>query len=317
VSPSVDDALHTVLDAPLAAAEGTVAPAIAAVVLRDGQVVFSRAADRVFDLASLTKPLCTADVAMRAVAAGALALDGGHPLLPAGVTVAHLLQHSAGWPAWRALWDAGDRDAVIAASLATPRVAAPGVVHCYSDIGFLALGAVLEAVGGARLDRLWPGPLRWGDPRAEETWCAERGDVVRGTVHDRNAAAMDGVAPHAGLFGTAAEVAACAARWLDGEIPGAATAFTRRGPGTHALGWDTANRDGTSSAGAAPPVDTVGHLGFTGTSVWMSPSRRIVAVLLTNRVRMRTDPAAIRALRRAWYGAVWDALPWTAPASAP
>ncbi len=297
------------LDAVLAAAEGEVAPAISAAVWVGGVERYARGAERVYDLASLTKPLCTAEVAMCALDAGALDLDRGHPLLPKGVTIAHLLQHSAGFPAWRALWDEGDRAAVIRAALATPRPSAPGVAHAYSDLGFLALGAVLEEVGGARIDELWEGPLRWGDPKAEPTYCEERGAVVTGTVHDRNAAAMGGRAPHAGLFGSAREVAACADRWLKGDVPLAYTAFARRGIGTHALGWDTPNGDGTSSAGPRPPAGAVGHLGFTGTAVWMVPRRRIVAVLLTNRVMTRAGLAPVRALRQAWFQAVWDTFP--------
>ncbi len=294
------------LDAPLDAAEGVVAPAISAVVLQRGRVVYARSPDRIYDLASLTKPLCTAEVALRAVASSAMRLDEGHALLPPGVTIRHLLQHASGWPAWRPLWGAGTRSAVVAEALRTPTVAPFGGTYCYSDVGFIALGAVLEAVGGARIDQLWNGPLRWGDARAEPTYCEERKQEICGAVHDRNAAQMDGVAPHAGLFGTAAEVAACAARWLGNEIPGAQAAFAKAGPGSHALGWDTASADGTSSAGPRPPTGTVGHLGFTGTSVWISPSDGLVAVLLTNRVMARGDVTAIRALRRTWYAAVFE-----------
>ena len=297
------------LDAILGGAEPGVAPAVSAVVWRRGVEIYARAPDRVFDLASLTKPLCTAELVNRAVAAGALALDRGHPRLPDGVTVRHLLQHAAGYPAWRPLWEVGDRETIYAAAIETPRVTAPGAAHTYSDLGFLALGAVLEAVGGARLDALfapYAGALRWENPLAEPTFCFERNAVITGTVHDRNAAAMGGVAPHAGLFGTARDVATCAARWLDGTVPGASASFTARGPGSHALGWDTPSPGGGSSAGPRPPADAVGHLGFTGTAVWMAPSTGLLAVLLTNRVRNGPDLAGVRALRPAFFQAVWD-----------
>jgi CubicO group peptidase (beta-lactamase class C family) len=274
-------------------AEGRVAPSISAVVWEDGREVCARAPERVYDLASLTKVLCTTELALR------LDVDRGHALLPPGVTIAHLLQHASGWPAWRPFHErAAGRDAVVRAALDEPLVNAPGAVHTYSDVGFLALGAVIEAELGDRIDRLWEGPLRWGDPRSEPT------DGARGgPVNDQNARAMGGVAPHAGLFGTAREVAAVATRFLD--HPRAAEAFTRKGPGTHALGWDTPNPDGTSTAGPNPPADAVGHLGFTGTSVWMSPSRRRVVVLLTNRVAVGPDLAGIRALRRAFHQWAW------------
>jgi CubicO group peptidase (beta-lactamase class C family) len=290
------------LDALLTEAEGRVAPAISAAILVDGREVYAFRPDRVFDLASLTKPLCTAEVAMRMLAEGRIALDAGHPLLPAGVTIRHLLQHASGWPAWLPLYEKGGRSDVIAAALAEPLVAAPGAVHCYSDIGFLGLGAVLEAVGGARIDALWRGSLPWSHAASEPT------DGGRGgPVNDQNARAMGGIAPHAGLFGDARAVAAAAHRWLTGEIPWAERAFSERGPGTHALGWDTPSPGGASSAGPNPPADAVGHLGFTGTSVWMSPSRRIVAVLLTNRVALGSDLTGIRALRPAFHQRAWDA----------
>lgn len=295
-----DDPLHTLLEA----AEGTVAPAVSAIVTRGSETLFAREPDRVFDLASLTKPLCTAELALRAVAAGALALDAGHPLLPEGVTVRHLLQHAAGYPAWRALWGEGDRAAMLRAAIDTPRPNPPGAVHTYSDLGFLALGAVIEAEGGARLDALWSGDLRWGDARAEPTFCEERGALLHGEVHDRNAAAMGGVAPQAGLFGSARETAAATLRWR--TLPLADAAFVERGPGGHVLGWDTPFPPGQSSSGARPPEGLVGHLGFTGTAVWMRPSDGLVAVLLTNRVVMRNGTDAIRALRRGWFQAVWD-----------
>lgn len=304
------------LDALLGTAEGVVAPGVSAVVadVEHGEmrVRYQREAARVYDLASLTKALCTTEVAMRALADGRLELDGVHPLLPRGVRVRDLLQHASGWPAHRELDSVvppgvvDRRAAVVREALATIPEAPPGMRHVYSDIGFLGLGAILEDVLGARidacLDHAWPEhPFVWSHPDSEPT------DGPRGgAVNDGNARAMGGVAPHAGLFGTALQVAQAGARWLSGAAPRAHQAFTTRGPGTHALGWDTANTDGTSSAGAQPPPDTVGHLGYTGTSIWMSPSRGRVAVLLTNRVALSLDPAPIRGLRRAFHQAAWD-----------
>lgn len=293
-------ALHALLQD----AEGVVAPAVSAVVVDATGPVFAHHPDRVYDLASLTKPICTAELALRHVAAGRLSLDAGHPLLPAGVTIAHLLQHASGWPAWQPFFErARGRAGIYAAALAEPLVNAPGAAHTYSDVGFLALGAVLEDLGGP-LEHQWTGPLTWGAPDHEPT------DLGRdGPVHDPNARAMGGVAPHAGLFGSARQVAEVARRWLAGDVPLAALAFVRKGPGTHALGWDTPTPGGASSAGASPPADAVGHLGFTGTSVWTSPARGRVAVLLTDRVALGPDLMGIRALRRAFHQAAWDLPP--------
>lgn len=286
----------------LVEAEPAVAPAVAGFVTVRGEPVFAHHPERVFDLASLTKVLCTSEVALRLVAAGRLSLDDPHPALQIGQTVARLMQHSAGALWWKELYLLGDRAAILHAARTEPLAHAPGEDHVYSDLGFLTLGALLEEATGQRIDALWSGPLRWGDPRAEPT---EGG--LQGVVHDENARAMGGIAPHAGLFGTAPEVAQVANRWLDGSIPGAAEAFRRRGAGSHRLGWDGPSGS-MSSAGSRPPKDAIGHTGFTGTSVWMSPEHGIVAVLLTNRVVYGRDPEAIRKLRFRWHQAVWDTL---------
>lgn len=290
-------------------AEGVVAPSLSACVLVGGELRFAWNPDRVYDLASLTKVLCTAELALRWEAEGRLSLDAGHPLLLPRATPRLCLQHSAGYLWWKELWRAGGRDAVVKAALAEPPVSPPGELHTYSDLGFIALGAVLEAVGGARLDALYTPPgLGWGHPSAMPT-----GEGPDGVVNDDNARAMDGVAAHAGLFGTAPAVARCAQRWLDGHVPGASRAFADRGAGSHALGWDTPSGE-LSSAGARPPADAVGHTGFTGTSVWMSPSLGVVSVLLTNRLVFGRDPGKIRALRHQWHQAAWAlAAPGPAP----
>ncbi len=288
-------------------ARGSVAPSLSAVVLHQGVEVFAYEAERVYDLASLTKVLATTELSLRAAAAGLLPLDEGHPLWHPGLTPRLLLQHSAGCLWWRELWHEGKREAVLAAARREPLVTAPGDQHTYSDLGFLCLGAALEAVGSARLDTLFAeqmpevaARLSWGHPAAEPT---EGG--LRGVVHDDNARAMGGVAPHAGLFGNARGVAFAAQRWLTDEVPMATHAFSNRGAGSHVLGWDTPSGE-LSSAGPRPPADAVGHTGFTGTSVWMSPSAGVVAVLLTNRVAFGRDPAAIRQFRHAWHQAAWD-----------
>lgn len=301
--------LPAALDQLLDEAEGVVAPSISALIWQGGEVRYTRRPERVYDLASLTKPLCTAELALGRVASGCLVLNEGHELLPPGVTLAHLLQHGAGWPAWRPFYELvpegtpARRAEILRAVLDTPLANPPGAVHTYSDLGFIALGAVVEALGGGRLDTLWKGPLTWGDPRSEPT------DGARGgPVNDLNARAMDGVAPHAGLYGTAEGVLEVARRWLDADVLPAglvALAWKLRGPGTHVLGWDTPSPGGQSTAGASAPPDTVGHLGYTGTTVWLSPSRRLVSVLLTNRVAATLDPLPIRGLRRAFHELAW------------
>lgn len=277
-----------------------------------------------FDLASLTKVLGAVPVAMDLVARGRLDLEtevaDWLPDAPVGVTVAHCLQHATGLPAWRPLYEvvlqrnmawgaASTRSFVLSLARAEPVVAPPGSSHLYSDLGFLLLGALLEAAGGDRLDRLWAratagsgADLRWGWAGAAATeLCPVRGAVVVGTVHDLNAAVMGGISAHAGQFGAAADVAAAAAWQLrawhgeagEGLDPAVVRRFwTDKGPGSHRLGWDGVS-PGASSAGARWPHDGLGHLAFTGCSVWIAPRQRVVVSFLTNRVHPLVEGGSV------------------------
>jgi CubicO group peptidase (beta-lactamase class C family) len=110
-------------------------------------------------------------------------------------------------------------------------------------------------------------------------------------VHDENAWALGGVAGHAGLFSTAADLSLFAQMMLNGGTYGgvrivsdsAVARFTKRVTGTRALGWDTADGDG--AAGVHMGEHAYGHTGFTGTSLWIDPDRDLFVVLLTNRAR--------------------------------
>ncbi len=288
-----------------------------------------------FDLASLTKPMVTATVAMTLASRGALALDARVvALVPAfdtgdarrrAVTVRQLLAHASGLPAWRPLYTlASGRAAIVEAAAREPLEREPGSASVYSDLGFLVLGAALEAAGGAPLEAQWAplqgamglaasyAPLRMNCQVA----ATERvgGVLLEGVVHDENARAMGGVAPHAGLFGRAADVLAWArallavrggrsalpiapavleAFWSPAGVPGS----------TWCLGFDRPSAVG-SSAGTLLPRSAIGHLGFSGTSVWIDPARALAIVLLTNRVHPTRANEEIRALRPALHDAV-------------
>jgi serine-type D-Ala-D-Ala carboxypeptidase len=151
-------------------------------------------------------------------------------------------------------------------------------------------------------------------PTEQDPW---RGRLLRGEVHDENAFALGGVAPHAGLFGTARDVARFAQMLLNGGVlehhrivsRETVDLFTRRAgvPGSsRALGWDT--RSENSSGGTLFSARSYGHTGFTGTSLWIDPERGLFVVLLTNRVHpsRERDPkgAAIRQVRAAVADAV-------------
>ncbi len=237
------------------------------------------------------------------------------------------------------------RAEILAAVAAEPLEAAPGEQVVYSDLGFILLGALVEEVTGRRLDDLFAEriarPLglatlgfRGREPDAATLartaptgLCPWRGRVVRGTVEDENAHAMGGVAGHAGLFGTAREVHAVAAALVAaaadptagfGDLA-AGTAAARRfaqllgrawKPGaaragaTWGLGWDTPS-PGASSAGRQVSPEAAGHLGFTGTSLWIDRRRGIHSVLLTNRVHPDDTDDRIRTLRPTFHDAVW------------
>ena len=188
--------------------------------------------DTIFDLASLTKVICTASLAMRSVAAGRLDLDVEVArLIPdwrgndrSSVSVRELLDHSSGLPAHMRLFETTHgRGAYQQAICRTPLEQAPGTKAVYSDLGFMLLGFLLETANSTALESQFAevaealdGPIGYRPPpqlresiapTEHDPW---RGRLLQGEVHDENAAALDGVAAHAGLFGTAAAVGAFA-----------------------------------------------------------------------------------------------------------
>jgi CubicO group peptidase (beta-lactamase class C family) len=193
--------------------------------------------ETVFDLASLTKPLATALAAGLLLAEGKISLEA--PLaefLPAppdkeGISLRQLLSHSSGLPAWRPYFHRlmsappADRPALLTGLvLEEPLEALPGEAACYSDLGYMLLGAVVERAAGSRLDQLAAGrifgplglglhfrPLGEASPAegiAATENCQLRGRILCGEVHDETCWAAGGVCGHAGLFGTAGGVAA-------------------------------------------------------------------------------------------------------------
>ena len=145
-------------------------------------------------------------------------------------------------------------------------------------------------------------------PTAEEN---EREFALHGVVHDANAFRLGGVAGHAGLFSTAADVAVFAQMMMNGGAygtvrllaPGTVQAFTRRQPGAEqrALGWDTPSR--VSSAGGYFSSRSYGHTGYTGTSLWIDPAADLFVVLLTNRTYTKATGGEILRLRAAVHDA--------------
>ena len=268
----------------------------------------------IYDLASLTKVVGTTTAAMILFDQGKLDLDAPvHTYLPAfsggakdSVTVRQLLTHRSGLPAGRDLWRiARTPEEARAAVLATDLTCRPGQCFIYSDLGADVLGFVIEAVAGESLDHFLHDrvfePLGMNDtffkPADSVTYrvapteiAPPRGYPIRGEVHDENAYALGGVAGHAGLFSTAADLSIFAQMMLNrGEYNGVrivsdsvVALFTKRTAGTRALGWDTG--DGTGGAGKFLDSRAYGHTGYTGTSIWLDPDREMFVLLLTNRV---------------------------------
>lgn len=289
-------------------------------VTRDDELGEPVYCDTRFDLASLTK-LFIATLALRAVADERVALDAPlTDLLHAPITMRMLLAHTSGMNSgadYRELLDDNVADFAVRRALAAP----PGERVIYSDLGFIALGVLLERLYGASLPALMPavsGEAIYRPRAAERARIPATEDDgwrgrVQGVVHDEKAFLMGGVAGHAGLFGTAASVAHLAEvflgavngrpnRTLDCALAREAIAqqaddpVLRRG-----LGWALKTSD-TNSCGAWFSRRSFGHTGFVGTCVWADPDRDCSGVLLTNSVYFGRNDT--RDLRAAFYDAV-------------
>lgn len=263
--------------------------------------------DTIYDVASLTKVVVTTTLAMMLYDEGKLDLD----TQVEDYTIRELLTHSAGLKT--------EPDADISGGHRPPLEYEPGTKSVYSDVGFIILGKIIEQLAGAPLDvlareRIFE-PMRMKDTsfNPDPSWLgriAPTGPSLRGRVHDPNAAAMNGVAGHAGLFSTAPDLALFCRRMLRGGPT--IELFTRRDgrvpDSTRALGWDTPSKE-NSSAGQYFSESSFGHTGFTGTSMWIDPKRRLYAILLTNRIYSNPGNLEIRAIRPKLHDAVILSLP--------
>jgi CubicO group peptidase (beta-lactamase class C family) len=310
------------------------------------------ATDTLYDLASLTKVVVTTTLSMILVDEGShstpVCTRSSRPSGPAKeqVTVRHLLTHSGGLQWWAPLYkEVRGKEAYLERIVAMELAYDPGAKTVYSDLGIILLGDILERVSGTPFEDLARKrvlePLAMKDsryrppaglldriaPTENDPW---RGRVVRGEVHDENALALGGVAPHAGLFATAPDLAHLAQALLDGgtfggrRIVSRATVelFTERAGvpvSSRALGWDTTTDEsgqrsstpgqpGYSSAGSLFSARSFGHTGFTGTSMWMDPQRGLYVILLTNRVHPTRENNKIRDTRAQVADAVVRAL---------
>ncbi len=301
-----------------------------------------------YDLASLTKPLVTTTLSLLAVRNGVLDLDasvgevvgfGVRPPL-ARATIAQLLSHSAGLPAWRPIYATGGEPSEIAnLVLDIEPISEPGNQVVYSCLGFILLGTILERLFGDPLasgfQKQVTGPLGLddelgftpdaedprlaggaGSPEPELQMCADLGfpeevvpGVGMGQANDGNARWAGGIAGNSGLFGTARGVWALAAQYLltsggtllhSEEIAAATRPVAADGQQFRGLGWQLSKTSGCS-AGPALGQRAFGHNGFTGTSVWVDPDLDAVFVLLTNRHHPGYHDVDLHPLRRRFH----------------
>jgi uncharacterized protein YbbC (DUF1343 family) len=286
--------------------------------------------DTIFDIASLTKPLGTTLAVMSLVEHGSVKLDApvGRYLQEfrtkpfAQVTIQRLLTHTAGFPAIPATGSvSASHSATLRALAKTPFDYAPGSGTQYSDVGFIILGEVVARVSGMPLDRYLDKtvfkPLGLKDTTfnpppslrsriAPTEWAS--GHILVGEVHDPRARALGGVAGHAGMFSTAADIARICRMLVDGGTLDGRRVFkastvtmmwtrTMDGSGNRALGWDVSSVFARSMMPFFP-IDSMIHTGFTGTSVMIDPTSGVYLVVLTNRVHPSGGGAAkIRELR--------------------
>jgi CubicO group peptidase (beta-lactamase class C family) len=240
-----------------------------------------------------------------------------------------LLAHSSGLPDYARLFErAHSREELMKLAFKVPLVADPGTNAEYSDIGFILLGEILERIAGEPLDifcarEIWT-PLRMKStcfhpaarfhnqipPTRDDREFRHR--VIQGEVHDENASVMGGVSGHAGAFGNTSDLMSFAAVMLGygQELfqKGTIAFFTRRQaapPGTsRALGWDTPSPPSQSGQCFSP--SSFGHLGYTGTSLWIDGERKIAIALLTNRTWPDNQSKLIKQIRPAFHDAVME-----------
>jgi CubicO group peptidase (beta-lactamase class C family) len=302
--------------------------------------------DTIYDAASLTKPVATATLVAMEAEAGRIGLDlpvarylpewndGPNPDWRKAVTIRNLLTHSSGLPAHKSYFlTLKSKREYIAAICREPLEYAPGTKTIYSDLGFILLGEILDRATGKPVDQLAQSlifaPLDMGGtmfnppsgllsriaPTENDT--SFRKALLQGAVHDENAAAMGGVAGHAGVFTTAPDLAAFCQMLLNGGIYGhhrllnRATVLQFTAPqalagNARTLGWMSPTPN--SSSGRYFSARSFGHLGFSGTSIWIDPDRQLFVILLTNRVYPTRENDKIAAVRPAVHDAVIESL---------
>ena len=286
-----------------------------------------------FDIASITKPLVTGLLALRALEAGKLCLSDrldtffDAPDDKAAITIEQLLTHTAGFPGGVHLWEKTS-DPMNAAQviLDLPLACAPGARTIYGCAGYILLGQLLECLYNLELSELaaqeifWPLKMRRTgfnpqDGNIAATEMQDDGRCLQGITHDENTQFLGGIAGNSGVFSTMDDLALMLQMLAnEGGLPGGSQylspstvrmALRDRGMGRTLLFQLPVLERGYT--GDLFPKETVGHTGFTGTSITLDPTTGFYAVLLTNRICPSRDSTGIYRIRRLLHNAVYAA----------
>jgi CubicO group peptidase (beta-lactamase class C family) len=296
----------------------------------------------IYDVASLTKVIATTTSAMICYDRKLFLLDDPvTKYLPGfanngkeNITIKNLLLHNSGLPAYKRFYGRyNSAEEVEDALYLTELEYKTGTKKVYSDLGMIVLGKLIEKVTGGKLDRFCneeifqplkmnstyfnpPDSLKYkmAPTEIDNYW---RNRLVWGTVHDETASLMEGVAGHAGLFSTANDISNLLQMLLNRGTynglqlikPETIQLFTRRfsAQSTRALGWDTKSAKG-SSAGELFDITSFGHTGFTGTSIWVDPTKELFVIFLTNRVHPTRENKKLYKIRPVLHNAIMESI---------
>ena len=286
--------------------------------------------ESIFDVASLTKVVATATAVMQLVERKQLSLhDHAGDFLPLlrqapkdRITISQLLAHTAGFPGGEPLRQHTSRDDILSAIFSMDLLYPPGTDRVYDDLGYILLGLIVESITGVALDQYCENEIFAPLGMSETMFVppttllgrivptevdAARGGLLRGVVHDETACRMGGVAGHAGIFTTVRDLGSFARSMLGhdkGALAGVLSSQSVRlmwsrqwqdAQGEYGLGWDRL-RPGYMNG--IDDGDAVGHTGFTGVSLVISPRRDLAMILLSNRVHpVRSDRSQINLAR--------------------
>ena len=298
----------------------------------------------IYDIASLTKVIATTPIIMKLIKKKYLHLNHEiyqfYPEfrgeLKDKVTIKHLLTHSSGLKPYEQYFKNAENknreDIIQDIILKQKLLFEPGIKLKYSDLGMILLMDIAEKVTGRKFSELVQSwifdPMNMHDsyfnpPNAiidrippTEIDNLYRNKIVKGIVHDENAFLMGGVSGHAGVFSNTYDIANYAQTMLNLGIYNGKRIFNRRSikkitkkqnmpyGSDYALGWDTPSLRGNSSAGDFFLDGSYGHLGFTGTSLWIDPNQKIIIILLTNRTYPTREKKGMHQLRRDFHNEV-------------